>query len=115
MADYTCPICHSAYASVYARPCCTRCSAHQAARSQLEAGETCAGCGRPPTPRSPLRGQRSYGKDYCSTCRERVRAGLPPQKSPQAPDTPQETTIAHRRALDYWLSRNWRVRERQAA
>lgn len=100
---------------------CSACYSQKLASEQAARGETCAGCDRPPG-RAPLRGQKTFGAKYCFGCYKRKKRGQPvgPEYikisgNPEHRPIPEHVTEANRRALAYWLARNYRTRERQAA
>lgn len=124
----TCDTCQKTFpTTTRRRNSCPSCTNRRHATNQAAAGETCTGCGRPPGKSSPLRGTKKYGKNYCHTCLRRKEKGLPlgldyiqvqenPAETRKKPEPiPPEITEANRRALAYWLARNYRTKERQAA
>lgn len=121
----TCTNCSQPFNSTRRRTTCPRCTDAKHVAKQTKAGETCTGCGRPPSAGSPLRGTKKYGANYCRTCLNRKSRGLSlGLEYIQIPGNPAverttavspETTEANRRALAYWLANNYRTRERQTA
>lgn len=107
----TCPVCgrtFTHYASV-----CSTCRGHAKAQAQRQAGETCHACGKAPN-LVPLIGYKRYGRGYCEPCYKQRPATGETWHKPE-PDIPEHITQTNRRALAYWLARNYRTRERQAA